>query len=139
MSYEIAIALHVVVAILGVGQVTGLTVAAAVAKRSPSMSAPMWAVLARLARGATWSLLVMLLTGVWLEALAGGAHGRSWWFPVAFVLFLACGALLGMTQRALRKGAAAGDATVLSGVVTRSGVVSGLVAIIAILMQLKPG
>jgi hypothetical protein len=138
MAYEIAIALHVVVAIVGVGQVTGLTVVGAVARRSPSVAPATWAALKQLARGASWSLLVMLLTGVWLEALAGGVHGRSVWFPVAFVLFLACGALLGMTQRALRRGEAAGDPSVLSGIVTRGGVVCGLVAIIATLMQLKP-
>ena len=136
--YGIAIALHVVVAILGVGQVTGLTIVAAVAQRSSPVAPATWSSLKRLTRGATWSLLVMLLTGVWLEVLAGGSHGRSVWFPLAFVLFLACGALLGITQRALRKGEAAGEASVLSGVLTRGVVLCGLVAIIAALMQLKP-
>jgi hypothetical protein len=138
MSYEIAIALHVVVAILGIGQVTGLTVVAAIAKRSSPIAPATWAALKQLARGASWSLLVMLLTGLWLEALAGGAHGRSLWFPIAFVLFVVCGALLGMTQGALRKGEAAGNASVLPGVVTRGWALCALVAIIAALMQLKP-
>jgi hypothetical protein len=138
MSYEIAIVLHVIVAILGVGQVTGLTVVAAVARRSPPPSAAIWTALKRLARGASWSLLVMLLTGLWLEVLAGGVHGRSVWFPAAVVLFFVCGALLGMTQRSLRRGEVAGDASVLSGVATRGGIVCALVAIIAALMQLKP-
>ena len=138
MSYEIAIALHVVVAILGVGQVTGVTLVAAIARRSPPVAPATWAALTRLTMGASWSLLVMLFTGLWLEFLAGGVHGRSVWLPTAFVLFFACGALLGVTRRALRKGEAAGDVAVLPGVVTRGAVVCVLVAIIAALMQLKP-
>ena len=138
MSYAIAIALHVVIAILGVGQVAGLTVVAAVGQRSSPPAPATWASLSRLTRGASWSLLLMLLTGIWLEVLAGGAHGRSLWFPIAIVLFLAAGALLGITRRSLRKGEAGGNGSALSGVVTMGGAACGLVAIIAALMQLKP-
>jgi len=138
MAYAIAIALHVVIAILGVGQVAGLTVVAAAARRSPPVGPASWASLAQLARGASWSLLAMLLTGIWLEVLAGGAHGRSIWFPIAVVLFFAVGALLGITQRSVRKAKTTGDASVLDGIVARSAAACGLVAIIAALMQLKP-
>ncbi len=138
MSYEIAIALHVVVAILGVRPSDGPHAGSSDSTPVPPVAPVTWAALTRLTSGASWSLLLMLLTGLWLEVMAGGVHGRSVWFPLAFVLFLACGALLGVTQRALRKGEAAGDASVLSGVVTRGGVLCGLVAILAALMQLKP-
>ena len=34
-----------------------------------------------------------------LEYLADGIHGHMWWFRIAFLLFFACGAVLGMIQR----------------------------------------
>ena len=80
----------------------------------------------------------MLVTGIVLEVLAGGVHGRMWWFRIAFLLFFACGAVLGMIQRALKRGEASGDSAVLGRVVARGGIVIALVAAIAGLMQLKP-
>jgi hypothetical protein len=137
-AYELTICIHVVTAIVGVGQVTGLVLVAATSRKSLPVAPATWTALKRLARGTSWSLLLMLLTGLILEFLAGGVHGHSWWFRIAVLLFLGCGAVLGMIQRALKKGEAAGDGAVLAAVVTRGWIVVGLVAVIAGLMQLKP-
>jgi hypothetical protein len=137
-AYDLTICIHVLTAILGVGQVTALVVVAGIGRKSLPVAPATWAALKRLARGTTWSLVVMLLTGVLLEFLADGIHGRMWWFRIAFLLFFACGAVLGMIQRALKKAEAAGDGAALGGVMLRGWIVVGLVAVIAALMQLKP-
>ena len=137
-AYELTICIHVVTAILGVGQLTGLVVLVALGRKTSPVAPLTWATARRLARGTSWSLIVMLLSGVLLEYLAGGVHGGMWWLRISFLLFLACGALLGMIQRALRRGSAAGDDAVLGGVLVRAWIVVALVAVIASLMQLKP-
>jgi len=137
-AFELTICLHVVTAILGVGQVTALVVVANQGRKTSPVAPATWAALKRLTRGTNWSLAVMLLSGVLLEYLDGWSHSHAWWLRIAFLLFVACGAVLGMIQGALRKGEAAGNDSALRGVVVRAWVVSALVAVIAVLMQLKP-
>jgi uncharacterized membrane protein len=100
--YAIVESIHVIVAVGGLGQ---LGVAALIGRN------PEWGnvqLLKRLLRGVSGSLVVMLLTGVWLVWLANGAYAHAAWFSVSVLLFLAMGALTGIASATLKKIGAAG-------------------------------
>jgi hypothetical protein len=129
--YPVLLSLHVVVAILGVGQVAGIAVVAS----SMTVATPeLWGILSRLVRGASISLAVMFLTGAYFEAATGGAFHRTWWFRISVLLFFGIGAFLGRTRGALRK-----PTEVTRQLVARNGwILCTLVAIVAVLMESKP-
>jgi hypothetical protein len=137
-SYEFAICLHVLTAILGVGQISAVLVLA----RAPSGETPVapeiWNALKRLTLGTSWSLLVMLVSGAFLDFASGRIHDRQWWFRISFFLLLAMGATLGTIRRSIKRHGTVADAQVLSSVRLRAWIVWGLTAVIAALMQLKP-
>jgi hypothetical protein len=134
----VALSIHVVTSILGLGQVAGIAVLASSMPAGASALPSIWTALQRLARGATWSLPVMLLSGALLEYSVAWGHHTEWWFRLSFVLFLALGALLGATRRALRRLDSATDAGPLQGVARRAWAMCAVVAIIAFLMAAKP-
>src|SRR5436190_241223 len=100
---ELALSIHVVTAILGLGQVAGIAILASSTPTGASVAPATWIALQRLARGATWSLPVMLTSGAFLEYTVAWGHHTEPWFRLSGVLFLALGAVLGTTVRALRK------------------------------------
>jgi hypothetical protein len=133
--YDAAILVHVLTAVLGVGQIAAIAVVSAVARRAGEAAPSTAASLGQLARGATWSLVVMLVTGALLDFALGRAFDRAWWFRGSVLLLVVLGFLLGRTRRALRKPDAQVLAVVQRGAVAMCAVVAAIVA----LMVIKPG
>ncbi len=102
--YGILLFLHVVTAVGGLGQLTVITVLT-----RPS-GTPDAGAIKRILRAASGSLVVMLITGVALMWQGEWASVHTGWWGISMVLFLALGALLGMSQGALRKATAADGA-----------------------------
>lgn len=134
--YVIVVCIHVVVAVLGLGQVTGMLVLASGAEETVSPAT--WRVLERLVRGISWSLLVMLLTGVLIEYLGGGGFHHTWWFRLSFLLLLALGAISGATRRALRKRGQTPAGETLRRVRRAAWAMCTLIAVVTVLMESKP-
>ena len=136
-SYAWAISIHVVTAILGLGQVAGvLVVASSMAEAADSAS---WVALRRLVLGTRWSLIVILLSGVFIEYSFGGPFHRTWWFRLSFLGLVALGALSGFMGRALRQRASAGNERTRATVMRVAASMCVITATIAVLMELKPG
>jgi len=133
--YSILLSLHVVTAILGLGQVVGLGVLASTARAEPP--AAVVETLRRLARGTAWAALIMLLSGAGIEYAVGGAYHDSRWFRGSVLLLVAIGALNGSTRRILRNWES--SARPLQRVARNAWLMALLVAAAAVLMELKPG
>lgn|GEM_PF-454266 len=124
--YLLAICIHVVFALLGAGPVAALA-----ASLGPDGPSP--ATARALLRLATWSLVIVLVTGLAMVGLTGGAIAKGWWFHLSSTLFLAVGALVGVASAKLRKTGDVGAARTLTRIAT------ALVVVIIVLMQAKPG
>jgi hypothetical protein len=134
MLYSLTVLLHVLTAVLGIGQIVAIAVlASATGKGEPAPAVT--AALKALTRSANWSALVMLLTGVAIDLTGGRVFDRTWWFRGSTLLLLALGALLGIVQGALRK-AEPGYIGKVGGLARWMCVV---VAALVVLMVLKPG
>jgi len=139
--YLVALALHALVAVLGIGQVVALLVLASDAQTGNDRLSWTLSVMSRLARVVGISLGLMLLTGIVVMIPTGGAYGRAWWFRIAFLLFILLGAFNGMLQGALRKASGpASDAktAAVARLPMLTRVMVGIAAIIVILMASKP-
>ena len=134
-AYPVLLAVHVVTAILGLGQVVGLAVLASASQDPPA--AAIVQALRRLNRGTTWAALLMLLTGVGIEYALGGAYHEMRWFRISVLLLFALGALNGSTRRTLRT--VEGGVRPLRRVARNAWIMAVLVAVAAVLMELKPG
>jgi hypothetical protein len=137
MLYWLAVSIHVVTAILGLGQVAGIVVLASAMRVGGSISPGMWLALERLVRGTMWSLVVMLLSGVLVEYQVRAYHDTLW-FRLSFALVLALGAVNGRTRRVLRRRGEVGDESSLRAVLRGGLVMSAITAIVAVLMEVKP-
>jgi uncharacterized protein YfaQ (DUF2300 family) len=134
-----AVALHVVTAILGLGQIAGMAVVASTNTNEATVPQSTWRALERLVRGATWSLLVMLLTGILIAYLVGfELYGKHLWLRASFAATLVIGALNGTLRRALKNRPQLGEARVMKRVATSAWIMCALLAVIATLMELKP-
>ncbi len=82
----------------------------------------------------------MLLTGLLLDVLSGGAFRGSWWFRGAILLLAATGALHGQARRALRIGLGDGEGRGpwLGRIENAAYAMCTLVAAITVLMEMKP-
>jgi hypothetical protein len=136
--YQLAISIHVVTAILGIGQIAGIAVLASSTAAQTPVGAGTWTALQRLARGTTWSLVIMLLSGALLEYATGGAYHQEWWFRLSFVCVLLLGAINGRSQRALRKRESVGGERTLKAVVRSAWIMCAITAVVAVLMEVKP-
>lgn len=137
-SYSIWLSVHVVTAILGLGQLVGtLIIASSTPTRAPVTSGTLTA-LRRLGLGTTAALAIMLVSGGLLERAGGGAFHTMLWFRASFILLIALGALQGWTRRTLRQVERGSDGRGLRGVARLSGAMCVVVAVIAILMETKP-
>ncbi len=135
-----AMSIHAVVAVAGVGMVGALPFVATFARRgalAPPRSAALLTVLLRCTQ---WSLAIVGLTGVVLEAAARGAFHDTTWFRASVVLFLFLGFAHAQARRSLRKGLDAGnDPTATFQRVERwCWAMCALVSGIAWLMVVKP-
>lgn len=136
--YTFALSAHIVTAILGLGQVVGTAVLASSTQPGAPVAPGMLMTLKRLARGTTWALAVMLLSGVLLEYASSGSFHDTWWFRLSFLLLIALGALQGKSRRALRELEAANEGRHLRSVVRMAWTMCAIVAVVAILMEVKP-
>ena len=132
--YQLAISVHIVTAILGLGQVAAIAVLAS----STSVQAGSWAALTRLSRGTSWSLGIMMLSGVLVEYALGGPFHDTWWFRLSFLGVVLLGAINGRMGRGLRKRESAGDERTLNGVVRSAWIMCAITAVIAVAMEIKP-
>jgi uncharacterized membrane protein SirB2 len=124
MIYATALVIHVVAAVLGVGQVVGLAFASGAAQ-------PDAALLKTLAQTTRWSLALMLLSGVAMMAVTDGVYGHARWLQASVAGFLIIGILVGQVFRALK-------AQAYGRVRTLALVTTGLVAVVVGLMEAKP-
>ena len=123
--YSVAIALHVLVAVLAVGLVGAIPVTARLAE-GPSAES----LLRRLLRAVQAGLGAMVITGVLLDVAASGAFHRTTWFKASILLLVVLGFSLGRARAALRRGALA--------TIERWGwVMCASVGLITLLMQTK--
>jgi uncharacterized membrane protein len=97
-SYTLVAFVHVAATVLGLGQIGALV---ALAGRSPAETLAAQ----RLLRRISWSLLLVVLSGVGLVAFTHGALGQARWVRAAFALSFLLGFLLGLLRRAVRRGA----------------------------------
>jgi hypothetical protein len=122
--------IHVLTAVLGIGQVTAIA-ALARAVRSAPQEAAAAALLRRLLVLFNWFLLVSLVTGVLMALLVGPPFERTIWFRTSTILVLVVGALAGMMRGALKRNALPRAEGLAWGMV-------GVVAVMVSLMVLKP-
>jgi hypothetical protein len=121
--------LHVLVAVLGTGQVAAIALLARTVRRTPHEDT--YTLLRRLVRLFNASLLIMLVTGVAMALIVGPFFERTIWFRTSTLLVLVVGALAGMMGGAVKKRSAARAEGLAWGMV-------GLVTVMVLLMVAKP-
>jgi hypothetical protein len=122
--------IHVLTAVLGIGQVTAIAALARAVRSAPQETGAA-AVLRRLLVLFNWFLLVSLVTGVIIALIVGPPFERTIWFRASTLLVLVVGALAGMMRGALKRKALPRAEGLAWGMV-------GVVAIMVSLMVLKP-
>jgi len=128
------LSLHVVIAILGLGQLGAIVLTARIARRTGE-TAPG---LARMLSTTQISSVAMLSTGVLLEVVAATGYHRGLWFRASGVLLLLALFSQARARVALRRaGQGASRAQALADVERWSLTACGLVATIAVLMEIK--
>ena len=136
--YALAISIHVVTAILGLGQITAIVVLASDMSTGAPADGGSWTALHRLVLGTRWSLVIVLLSGALVEFASGGAFHERWWFILSFFGVLALGAINGVMGRALKRRESAGSKRALERVVRGAWTMCALTAAIAVVMEVKP-
>ena len=135
--FPYALAVHVVAAILGLGQVTAIGVVASAL--APDADGPRgWAILERLVRGIRISLGVLFASGALLEYAAGGAFHAATWFRLSVLGFVVLGVLSVVLARALRRRDAADPTATLRSTVRGAWALGAVTAVVAVLMTVKP-
>jgi hypothetical protein len=139
MLYFVTLALHVIVAVLGVGLLTAIPVTAASARRA-KLALSSVDVLDRFFRYTQWSLAGMLVTGACIELSTGGAFHGTTWFRGSFALLVFVGFSHARARAAFRRGLASGadPAETLRRVERWGWVMCATVTAIVVLMELKP-
>jgi len=132
--YLVALVIHVVTAVLGLGLVTAVVL---VAGTTAVPSDARIGLIRKLARGGSLTMAVMVLSGI---AIVGAAHGTgadAGWFRASMVLMVLAGACLGLVQRSLRRAGAAPEQAITSA--GRFGAIAcACLGVIVVLMQAKP-
>jgi hypothetical protein len=138
--YLPALVTHVLVAILGLGSVVSVALTAATIRRTGRGASEAATWLRPLLRLSAFSLAGMLVSGVLLNAAAGGVFHHAWWFRGSVLLLVATGALHARARRALRTEPANDQeaSLVLRRVERIAYGMSSLIATITVLMELKP-
>jgi hypothetical protein len=136
--YTALVCLHVVVAILGTGQVAALALGGGIARRQKIAPAAAAAWLRPVLFGLRVSLGTMFVTGVLLNLVADRAHEVWWWFRASAMLLVVTFVLHARARAALRRlEVEPGDAALRR--IERTGwSMCATVAIITVLMQAKP-
>jgi hypothetical protein len=133
--FTAALALHVLAAILGVGPVVVMAIVSSRGPASGELAIERRELLASLNRWVSRALGLMLLTGVVIEIGAGGSFHASGWFRASVLLLVVAGAVNWFTRRRLRVEVSEG----IRSVARASWFMCGLVAVITLLMTIRPG
>lgn len=140
--YQVAIALHALVAVLGIGQVFALVFLAGEAARASGDRLPATlGLMQTLARVVGISLGLMLISGIAVMIPTRGAYGAAWWLRIAILLFLGLGAVHGFLQRTLRaasKPASDASRAAVARLSTLAWTMVLIASVIVILMAAKP-
>ena len=128
-SYLIIKIIHVLTAVLGLGQVGALCL---ISWQLPSATP----LIIRLARIVTVSLLLMLLSGIGLLKMSGWAFAPTVWVRGSFFLMLVIGFSASRIVKAARSPTQTGDA--LTTLRRYSTVIAVLTGVIVWLMTAKP-
>jgi hypothetical protein len=138
--YTSVLVAHVLVAVLGVGSVASIAIVTATAGKAGRRAAEALTWLGPLLRYSAFSLGAMLATGILLGVASAGAVHEAWWFRGSALLLVLTGALHGGARRAVRLGlTSAADSDVAVRRVARLAyVMCALIAVIAVLMEVKP-
>jgi hypothetical protein len=136
--FALAICVHAIIAILGLGQVLATALLATSMRREEPVAPTMWSALQRLVRGTSWAIGLMLLSGVLVEGASGGMYHETLWFRLAFFQTILLGALNGFGRRALRNVDPSTPAKPLRRVSLSAWIMCALIADITVLMELKP-
>jgi uncharacterized membrane protein len=136
-SYTIWISLHVLVAVLGVGQLGAVAIIASSARRAGTTIAHASTWLGPLLRTTRISLAAAVVTGGLTNFSAGGAFQHQRWFHVSVLLLILTFVLHRRASAALRR--AEVDALAALRRVERTGwSMCGIMAVITVLMEAKP-
>jgi hypothetical protein len=139
MLYVVAIAIHVVVAVLAIGVVGAVPLVARLARKDGTMGSPE-RLLGALLRVMQLGFFAMLLTGILLDVSMDGAFHRTTWFKVSIAVLAIIGFSHARARVALRKGFAPGGGreVALANVERWGWTMCAAVAVITLLMQMKP-
>jgi hypothetical protein len=132
-AYGWIIALHAAIAVLGTGQLAAIAVVAK-AGREGTAAARTIPIIGKLASTATWSLVLLLLTGALAMYVGTAFFLQMWWLRISMVLFLVLGALSGQVRRAVRHG----DEASLPRIERLAWAMCVLLFAIVVLMETKP-
>ena len=138
--YTPVLVVHVLVAVLGLGLIASVAVVAATARKVGRGSTDISAWLGPLLRYSAFSLAAMLVTGVLLDIVTGGAFHEAWWFRGSALLLVVTGVLHAQARRVVRLRLAKEDSgdVVLRRVERIACGMCALIAAITVLMEVKP-
>jgi hypothetical protein len=136
--FAIALTIHVLTAMLGLGPVVAMAIASARRPTDASLAQEIHEFLRRLSTWTAVALGVMLVSGVLIELGAGGSFHQTWWFRTSFVFLLAMGAVNGQVRRRLRRVDPARAAEALPAVGVLTWTMLGLIALVTVLMINRP-
>lgn len=136
--FAVALTIHVLAAILGLGPVVAMAFANARRPAEAARAEELRGLMLRLSSWTSVGLGTLFLTGILIEAASGGSFHGTWWFRLSFLLLIVLGALNGLTRRKLKRldTARAGDTLRAISVPVWSMV--AIVAVITILMTNRP-
>lgn len=137
--YVATLAIHGIVAVVGIGLLGAIPIAAASARRAGPGAASQ-TLLEALFRYTRWSLAIMLVTGALIDFTVKGAFHESGWFRASFVLLFVVGFSHARARAALRQGLTSGDdaQATLRRVERWGWLMTATVTLIVVLMEVKP-
>jgi hypothetical protein len=132
--------LHVVIAVLGLGSILSVALVAAASRRAGPSAVQVSAWLAPLLRFSAISLGAMLVTGILMDAAVGGAFHEWWWFRASALLLVLTGVLHARARHIVKRGLGpdVGREAALRGIERLAYGMSALIAVITVLMEVKP-
>jgi hypothetical protein len=136
--FAIALTIHVLAAILGLGPVVAMAFMSARRPAAASLADELRALMLRLSTWTSLGLGLLLFSGVLIEAASGGSFHGKWWFRLSFLLLIVLGALNGQTRRRLRRLDTARAADALRTVSVLVWSMLALIAVVTILMINRP-
>lgn len=136
--FAIALTIHVLAAILGLGPIVAMAFANARRPEQGALAEELRGLMLRLSTWTSLGLGTLLLTGVLIEVASGGSFHGTWWFRLSFLLFIVLGVLNGQTRRKLRRLGTGGAADALRAVSVPVWSMLAIVGVIAVLMTNRP-